>query len=102
MAILLKEKYEVGAFERLLNDDQLSFKARGLFSFLWIHENGWQFKSANLAEHSVSDGNTSIRTGVTELENRGYIVRNQMRKRNGAFQETVWHLFCTPIEIESE
>lgn len=100
MAILLKEKCNVGAFEQMLDDCRLSFKARGLFSFLWVHENGWEFKSSSLDDCSIADGKTSIRTGVNELEDQGYLVRKQMRNRNGAFQETVWQLFCTPIESE--
>ena len=67
-----------------LNDERLSFKAKGLLAFLLSKPDGWTVSYRALA-HTGPDGETAVRTGLQELESAGYLVRTQKRNEDGTF-----------------
>jgi len=61
----------------LLNDEKLSFKAKGLYAYLFSKPDGWDFEAGRIARQS-SDGRRAVLSGLSELENVGYIKRNKL------------------------
>lgn len=59
----------------LLRDPELSFKAKGLICCLLSNQDGWTSHMSQLEKLSDKDGETSIRSGMSELEEQGYMLR---------------------------
>lgn len=68
------------------DDESLSFKARGLFYHLMTKPDDWQITVEGLVAQSSKDGKDSIRSGIKELEDRGYLVRTKTRNEDGTFK----------------
>lgn len=79
----------------VLKDDRLSWKAKGLFAYLWSKPDNWDYKVTEVAKHSA-DGESSTSTGVKELEKYGYLKREQQNDK-GCFGGSVWVLTEEPI-----
>lgn len=80
----------------VLNDERLSFKARGLLVYMLSMKDDWKFYVKELAKHSQKDGRDSIQSALRELEAAGYLQRIQARQENGRFGEQDWLLTDTP------
>lgn len=78
-----------------LNDENLSWKAKGLFTYLWSKPDDWDYRVTEVAKHAT-DGVGSTSTGVNELETAGYLQRKQ-KNENGVFGDSVWTLSEKPI-----
>ena len=78
-----------------LNDENLSWKAKGLFTYLWSKPDDWDYRVIEVANHAT-DGVGSTSTGVNELEIAGYLQRKQ-KNENGIFGDSVWTLSEKPI-----
>ena len=78
-----------------LNDEHLTWKAKGLFAYLWSKPDDWDYRVTEVAKHAV-DGIGSTSTGVNELEKAGYLKRTQ-KNENGVFGDSVWTLSEKPI-----
>lgn len=76
----------------VLNDPNLSFKAKGLWAYLMGLPDDWQINSLELAKHS-SDGRDSIRNGLRELEQNGYAQKIKPTNDNGQFGKGGWKIF---------
>lgn len=61
-----------------LSDDRLSFKAKGVLSYLLSKPNGWQVYVADLVKRS-KDGRDAVYSALRELEAAGYVERRQTR-----------------------
>lgn len=70
----------------VLKDKNLSFKAKGLYSYLFSKPDDWDF-SSNRMVMETADGRESIMSGLTELENCGYLDREKLP--NGRMQYTL-------------
>lgn len=85
-------EYE-GHFTQIPNewvrDERLSLKAIGLLAQLLSHRDGWSVTIRTLAKTN-NCGRDLIRAAVEELEEAGYLRREQERTPGGAFAETVW------------
>lgn len=62
----------------IINDKRLSFKAKGLFLYLISKPDGWSF-SADRIKFDSKDGEDSILSGLSELENFGLLSRKKLR-----------------------
>lgn len=72
-----------------LNDERLSFRARGIFAYLMSKPDNWRVRSDVLAK-SATEGRDAIRTALNELEQYGYLQRETGRDAKGQwFTETV-------------
>lgn len=68
-----------------LRDKRLSYKAKGLLSFMLSLPDDWDYSMNGLSK--VSKENISaIRTALHELEEFGYLKRNRLQKKNGKFE----------------
>lgn len=78
-----------------LRDSRLSFKAKGLFMYMWSQSNDWNFYVNELSSHA-KDGRNAVMTGLEELENYGYLKRKRVRNAQGQLKETEYVLSETP------
>lgn len=72
-------------FDKILNDPKISFKAKGIFVSLSSMQDGFNTSIQEISKYSC-DGKTSIRAGIYELEEYGYIKRIQLRGDDGRIQ----------------
>lgn len=79
----------------LFRDAQLSFKAKGIFGYVSTHRNGWQVTIADLVRLGP-DGREAVRTGLQELETRGYLIRERLRRPDGTLGEIVYCITDRP------
>lgn len=63
---------------RAVEDDRLSFKALGLLTYLLSRPDSWEANYRHLAT-THTDGESGVRSGLTELQDAGYIVRERLR-----------------------
>lgn len=78
-----------------VQDKHLSWKARGIFSYLWSMPDDWDFYEVEIAKHAP-DGRDSLRSGLTELEEYGYLKRERVRN-NGRLGGAVWIITDSPM-----
>jgi hypothetical protein len=81
-----------------LNDERLSWKAKGLLAYLLSKPDNWQIYERELIKRS-KDGRDSVRAGLRELEKFGYISRRQLRNEDGSFSSMEYIVYERPIEI---
>ena len=83
----------------VLNDTSLSWKAKGLFVYLWSQADEWEFYETEVVKHST-DGIRSMRTGLHELEEKGYLSRKRERVGN-RLRGSIWLLSETPQKLQN-
>lgn len=70
--------------KRFLFDEDLSYKAKGLLALMLSMPDNWSFYQGWLIKQS-KDGEASVRTGLEELEEAGYLVRRKLQDESGRF-----------------
>ena len=60
----------------VLNDPELSWKAKGIFAYMNSKPDGWDFANTRITKDS-KDGEKATGTGLVELEENGYLVREK-------------------------
>lgn len=78
-----------------LRDERVSLKARGLMTTMLYLPDSWDFSVAGLTK-LIPDGEASIKTSMKELEQCGYIVKEQIRGANGKFGRFIYHVIVEP------
>lgn len=76
MSELIKRKNFTIASNAVINDKNLSYKAKGIYLYLCSRPDGWKFYLSEIAKQS-SDGESSVRSGIKELEDFGYLDRHR-------------------------
>ena len=79
-----------------LRDRELSLKATGLLSLMLSLPETWDYTLAGLAS-ICKDGLGSVRSGITELEERGYLTRKRVRETNGQLGDIEYTIFEHPV-----
>lgn len=64
---------------RPINNPKLSFKAKGILTYLLSRPDGWEVNVPDLVNHGT-DGPAAIRAGLKELRDCGHIRYNQERE----------------------
>lgn len=67
-----------------MRDTRLSRKARGLLAEMMSHREGWKVTIDGLSA-AGPEGKDSIRSGIKELEDHGYLTRRRERSDGGTF-----------------
>ncbi|MEQ7088987.1 helix-turn-helix domain-containing protein [Enterococcus gallinarum] len=80
----------------VLRDSRLSYKARGLLAYMLSFSEDWIFYKKKLIDDSKRDGRDSVNTGLKELINYGYLIKEQKRNSDGRFDTNEWVLCETP------
>lgn len=60
----------------VLNDPLLSWKAKGIYAYIYSKPDGWDFSARRIAK-DAKDGNDGTISGIRELEEAGYIKRER-------------------------
>ncbi|MFE0725119.1 hypothetical protein ACFW23_29765 [Streptomyces rochei] len=80
----------------LFREGRLSFKAKGLFGLISTHREGWRMKVTDLARCG-RDGEAAVRSGVKELEQHGFLVRERERGPDGTLGAAVYFITDLPV-----
>lgn len=75
-----------------LRDKRLSWKAKGLLSYILSLPDDWELYQKELVNHS-SDGLQSTRTAFNQLVELGYITKHQHRNEEGKFGDVEYTVF---------
>lgn len=78
-----------------LKDSNLSLKAKGLLSMMLSLPNEWNYTTRGLAA-ICKEGVDAIGKTLKELELAGYIIRRQLRGKDGRISDTEYTIFEKP------
>ena len=78
-----------------LRDKALSLKSKGLLSMMLSLPENWNYTTRGLAK-ICKEGVDAIGGALRELEAAGYIVRHQMRDRQGRISDTEYVIYEQP------
>ncbi|MBF0230480.1 MAG: hypothetical protein HQK63_13000 [Desulfamplus sp.] len=76
--------------------NQLSWKAKGILIYLLTKPNDWNLIINDLVNHS-KDGKTSTLSGIDELIQAGYIVKQEQKIIDGKFSKVVYTVSENPL-----
>lgn len=88
----------------ILRDTNLSMKARFMLVYMLSLADTWEYSVAGLAK-TIGCGKDAITSGIKELEEHGYLVRERVRDDKGRVQEmayTIYEVPQNPVEVEPE
>lgn len=87
-------------YTRILNstlrDARLSFKARGILTFMLGQPKNWETRIGWI-EEQTSEGRESIRSAFLELEKFGYLTREVRRDSSGLHLGYLWRWYEVPV-----
>jgi len=93
-----------GKFTQIPNtwarDERLGYRAKGILLLLMSHQDGWKISLEHLAGDGP-DGITAVRTAISQLQELGYLKRNQIRNSKNQIEGSEW-IISDPFEPESE
>ena len=84
-----------------LRDKALSLKSKGLLSMMLSLPEDWNYTTRGLAK-ICKEGVDAIGGALRELESAGYIVRHQMRDRQGRICDTEYVIYEQPQPKEPD
>ena len=87
----------VQMYKQPINNENLSFKAKGILAYLLSKPDDWQVYEVDLQNHAT-DGKTSISNGIKELIDAGYIERSIKRNDKGHFNGYDYRVYEVPTE----
>lgn len=94
----LQDNYTV-VMNKVLNDKNMSLKAKGLYAFLCSKPSEWNFSYDGLT-HQLKEGEKSIRSGIKELVEHGLLIRVPKKNKEGEFKGWNWILHPTEEDLE--
>ena len=68
----------------VLNDSRITFKAKGIYSYLFSKPDGWVFYNQAIL-NETAEGITSFQSGIKELVKYGWLKKQQLIGKNGQF-----------------
>lgn len=78
-----------------LRNHELSLKAKGLLSMMLSLPDDWNYTTRGLAK-ICKEGVDAIGSALRELETAGYVVRHQLRDRQGRISDTEYVIYEQP------
>lgn len=100
--VRIRKEYSKGfttTSNTIIRDERLTWKARGIFNYLWSMPNDWDFYAKEVAKHA-KDGIHSLDSGLEELAKYGYLERTRLRDKKGRFGAPVWVLHDDPADVQ--
>lgn len=85
-----------------LKDSRLSFRAKGLHTYLMSKPDHWRVHIKQLASESPREGREAIMTALRELEAAGYIRRHRRRDAKGRLLGWETTVYETPSMAEAD
>jgi len=84
-----------------LDNEFLSFKAKGILTYLLSKPNNWKVYQSQIEKVGI-DGRSSIYSGIEELINGGYVKKSTERADNGKFVGVNYDVFEDNKENKQE
>jgi len=81
-----------------INDERLSWKAKGILVYLLSKPDDWTVRVGDLVNHA-KDGRDSVLTGLKELQTYGYVSKKYIRE-NGKFSGIEYIVYERPISTD--
>jgi|GEM_PF-4960807 len=78
-----------------LEDERLSYRARGVLGYLLSRPDGWATDSERMAQKG-KEGRDAIRTALRELENAGYVHKRMLQGTRGTWT-TERYVYDRPV-----
>lgn len=79
-----------------LRDKNLSLKAKGLLSWMLANDENWDYSVAGIVK-VMKENRDAINSALCELEDYGYLTRQQVRGNNGQFTEVEYLITEKPF-----
>ena len=89
-----KEKNFTVLDNTFIKDTRLSWKAKGLMTYLLSLPDDWTIHLSEIEKHA-SDGKSALRSAINELKDLGYLKAEQKRENN-RFAEMVYIIIENP------
>lgn len=83
----------------LLNNPAISFRAKGLYAYLNSKPSDWDFSIQSIAAQNL-EGVDAVRSGIQELEQHGYLVRQKYQNEKGHW-DIDYILYDIPMSEEA-
>ncbi|KRO14221.1 hypothetical protein IV64_GL001705 [Lactiplantibacillus xiangfangensis] len=80
----------------IIRDKSLSWKAKGVFAYLWSMPDDWEFYETEVMTHA-KDGRDSLRSAIKELQDHHYMQRTRSRNEKGQVKTSDWELSDKPM-----
>ena len=90
--IIVRRQRGFTAIPNEIFDGRLSLKAVGLMALMLSKPPSWSFTVSGLAK-VANTGRDAIRSALKELEEVGYLIREQKHKENGQFGSSIYILY---------
>jgi hypothetical protein len=87
---------------RPINDSRLSWKARGILTYLLEKPDNWEVRISDLVNRSDKDGITAVQNGMKELRKLGYASIEYTRNEKGHITGSQYVINELPINREVE
>lgn len=81
----------------IFRDENLSAKSLGILAKMLSLPDNWEFSETGLCLIFKKDGRDSIRSGLKELEENGYLVRSRVRDESGKLTSAEWTVSDQPM-----
>ena len=94
--IKINSRYGITPNE-LLNNKEVTLKAKGLYAYIQSKSDDWDFSAEKIAIQS-KESIDAIKTGLRELESAGYLQRVKVHNEKGYF-EIEYILYEKPIQV---
>jgi len=78
-----------------ISDERLSWKAKGVLAYLLSLPDNWEIYVTEIEKHST-DGEKSLRSGLKELEDAGYLEKEIIRDSTGKFSGSAYVVYERP------
>jgi hypothetical protein len=79
----------------VIEDDSISWKAKGLMAYLLSRPDDWKIRHTDLTKRA-KDGKDAVTSGLQELVKAGYVFYDQERLDNGKFGEWFYEVYERP------
>ena len=83
--------------KEFLSNPKLSWKSKGLLSYLLSKPDDWKINLSDLINKS-NNGRDSVRAGIKELIDNKYIIKTQARLY-GKFDKYIYDVYEKPTEV---
>ena len=82
----------------LINDNQITDRARFLFIYMCSKPNDWEFKNYYLSL-ALNYSKDTLRKYLKELVNSGWIIKEKQKRTSGKFNPNTYVLNSEPVMI---
>ena len=80
----------------ILLDNRLSWKAKGLFTYVLSRPETWEISIQDIINRAT-EGRDSVYGAIRELKNSGYLLKEQGSSKSGKYNKVVYHVLQEPV-----